>query len=169
MKVISESLLVTNLGNTVQVQCDPPPPTMRQVITTEELQNFQHLAGNFNSTLIPPSPSSGPHHLIPSPQVTSDKMTEILAKYLYQQQQQAKLITAKTPPTFPRFQKTLAPTTSPIVLTPVKDPGISNNTGLVTSGGPRDFIPFKCPLCSLIYQTQAFLNEHMRREHSVLI
>lgn len=30
-------------------------------------------------------------------------------------------------------------------------------------------IPFKCPLCSLVYRTQTFLNEHMRKEHSVLI
>lgn len=28
---------------------------------------------------------------------------------------------------------------------------------------------FKCPLCSLVYRTQAFLNEHMRKEHSILI
>lgn len=28
---------------------------------------------------------------------------------------------------------------------------------------------FKCPLCSLVYRTQAFLNEHMRNEHSILI
>lgn len=33
----------------------------------------------------------------------------------------------------------------------------------------RQLIPYKCPLCSLIYRTQAFLNEHMRKEHSVLI
>ncbi|XP_055530371.1 longitudinals lacking protein, isoforms H/M/V isoform X3 [Wyeomyia smithii] len=37
------------------------------------------------------------------------------------------------------------------------------------SNSNRDHIPFKCPLCSLIYRTQAFLNEHMRKEHSVLI
>jgi hypothetical protein len=37
------------------------------------------------------------------------------------------------------------------------------------SGGAREMIPFKCPLCSLIYRTQAFLNDHMRKEHSVLI
>lgn len=30
-------------------------------------------------------------------------------------------------------------------------------------------IPFKCPLCGLIYRTQTHLNEHMRKEHSVLI
>lgn len=30
-------------------------------------------------------------------------------------------------------------------------------------------VPFKCPLCNLIYQTQTFLNEHLRKEHSVLI
>lgn len=28
---------------------------------------------------------------------------------------------------------------------------------------------FKCPLCSLVYRTQTFLNEHMRNEHSILI
>lgn len=39
---------------------------------------------------------------------------------------------------------------------------ISNNRQL------RPFT-FKCPLCSLVYRTQAFLNEHMRKEHSVLI
>lgn len=39
---------------------------------------------------------------------------------------------------------------------------ISNNRQL------RPFA-FKCPLCSLVYRTQAFLNEHMRKEHSVLI
>jgi hypothetical protein len=33
----------------------------------------------------------------------------------------------------------------------------------------RDTIPFKCPLCSLIYRTQTHLNENMRKEHSVLI
>lgn len=33
----------------------------------------------------------------------------------------------------------------------------------------RNVIPFKCPLCSLVYRTQTFLNEHMRKEHSVLI
>lgn len=33
----------------------------------------------------------------------------------------------------------------------------------------REIIPFKCPLCSLIYRTQTYLNEHMRKEHSVLI
>lgn len=34
---------------------------------------------------------------------------------------------------------------------------------------PPRFIPFKCPLCSHFYPTQMFLNEHMRKEHSVLI
>lgn len=28
---------------------------------------------------------------------------------------------------------------------------------------------FKCPLCTLQYRTQAFLNDHMRHEHSILI
>ena len=27
----------------------------------------------------------------------------------------------------------------------------------------------RCPLCSRVYRSQAFLNEHMRKEHSVLI
>lgn len=45
---------------------------------------------------------------------------------------------------------------------------ISSNNPINTTTS-RDFIPFKCPLCSLIYRTQAFLNEHMRKEHSVLI
>ncbi|KAH8280362.1 hypothetical protein KR018_003638, partial [Drosophila ironensis] len=27
----------------------------------------------------------------------------------------------------------------------------------------------RCPLCARVYRTQAFLNEHMRKEHSVLI
>lgn len=30
-------------------------------------------------------------------------------------------------------------------------------------------ISFKCLFCSLFFRTQAFLNEHMRKEHSVLI
>lgn len=29
--------------------------------------------------------------------------------------------------------------------------------------------PFKCPLCLLNYRSQTYLNEHMRKEHSVLI
>lgn len=42
------------------------------------------------------------------------------------------------------------------------------------SGSGRTFtssrsFSFKCPLCSLVYRTQTFLNEHMRKEHSVLI
>lgn len=28
---------------------------------------------------------------------------------------------------------------------------------------------FKCPFCLVAYRSQAFLNEHMRKEHSVLI
>lgn len=28
---------------------------------------------------------------------------------------------------------------------------------------------FECPLCNLRYRSQAFLNEHMRKEHSILI
>lgn len=27
----------------------------------------------------------------------------------------------------------------------------------------------RCPLCSRVYRSQAFLNEHMRKEHSILI
>lgn len=27
----------------------------------------------------------------------------------------------------------------------------------------------RCPLCARVYRSQAFLNEHMRKEHSVLI
>ncbi len=44
---------------------------------------------------------------------------------------------------------------------------ISNNN----NNNNRQLRPFafKCPLCSLVYRTQAFLNEHMRKEHSVLI
>lgn len=51
----------------------------------------------------------------------------------------------------------------------------SSNTGQVSVGATRRNmnqgvpIPFKCPLCSLVYRTQTFLNEHMRKEHSVLI
>jgi hypothetical protein len=30
-------------------------------------------------------------------------------------------------------------------------------------------VSFKCPLCAAMMKTQTLLNEHMRREHSVLI
>lgn len=33
----------------------------------------------------------------------------------------------------------------------------------------RNSLPLKCPLCNLVTRTQVHLNEHMRREHSVLI
>lgn len=48
----------------------------------------------------------------------------------------------------------------------------SNNIGptsVANCGISRDLIPFKCPLCSVIFETQIFLNEHMRKQHSVLI
>jgi hypothetical protein len=48
--------------------------------------------------------------------------------------------------------------------------GESNTSARRTpQGSGREMIPFKCPLCSLIYRTQSFLNDHMRKEHSVLI
>lgn len=141
----------------------------RQVITTEELQNFKNLVGNYNPTTLVKSASiTAP--FIPSAQPTSDKMTEILAKYLYQQQQQAKILSnTSIPSTFSRFPKSSNQSPTSVPTLSGKEPAASNNTGLVSGGGSRDFIPFKCPLCSLIYRTQAFLNEHMRKEHSVLI
>lgn len=42
----------------------------------------------------------------------------------------------------------------------------SNNTGRSQTTSP---FHFKCPLCLLNYRSQTFLNEHMRKEHSVLI
>lgn len=44
----------------------------------------------------------------------------------------------------------------------------NNNNGNNRQSVFRSFA-FKCPLCSLVYRTQAFLNEHMRKEHSILI
>lgn len=43
--------------------------------------------------------------------------------------------------------------------------------GAATARSPAGFraFAFSCPLCSLVYRTQAFLNEHMRKEHSILI
>lgn len=33
----------------------------------------------------------------------------------------------------------------------------------------RGSIPFKCPLCNLVCRSQTYLNDHMRRDHSILI
>lgn len=44
-----------------------------------------------------------------------------------------------------------------------------NPTAAITNNRQMRPFAFKCPLCSLVYRTQAFLNEHMRKEHSVLI
>lgn len=44
-----------------------------------------------------------------------------------------------------------------------------NPTAAITNNRQLRPFAFKCPLCSLVYRTQAFLNEHMRKEHSVLI
>lgn len=53
-----------------------------------------------------------------------------------------------------------------------QSPTNSNPSGSAGQGGAsskgRSF-SFKCPLCTLQYRTQAFLNDHMRNEHSILI
>lgn len=129
--------------------CSLSPMSQNRVISTEDLQpNFQHFITNFNQPLF--------------------------TKYLLQQQQlPAKLPTPPKPknPIVQSFASSFfAPqNTSPLpsnssnlsVVTPLQNPS--------TSAATRDFIPFKCPLCSLCYRTQTFLNEHMRKEHSVLI
>lgn len=38
-----------------------------------------------------------------------------------------------------------------------------------SSRPPTNRFQFKCPLCFLLHPSQAFLNEHMRKEHAVLI
>ncbi|XP_075169650.1 uncharacterized protein LOC142241739 [Haematobia irritans] len=58
---------------------------------------------------------------------------------------------------------------------------LAQNETLVYAGRPGKRLPRqsskrlsqfetnRCPLCSRVYRSQAFLNEHMRKEHSVLI
>lgn len=46
--------------------------------------------------------------------------------------------------------------------------GGGGGAAIRSPAGLRAFA-FSCPLCSLVYRTQAFLNEHMRKEHSILI
>lgn len=48
-------------------------------------------------------------------------------------------------------------------------PQLINATAAISNNRQSRPFAFKCPLCSLVYRTQAFLNEHMRKEHSVLI
>lgn len=87
----------------------------------------------------------------------------LFAEYLMQQQQQPKipLSTYPTPSTF------FGQKNSPVL--GVNSVGIVGPVSSLANSptGSKDFI--KCPLCSLIFRTPAFLNEHMRKEHSVLI
>lgn len=58
---------------------------------------------------------------------------------------------------------------------------LAHNETLVYAGRPGKRLPRqsskrlsqfetnRCPLCSRVYRSQAFLNEHMRKEHSILI
>lgn len=148
LKVIPESLLVESNPQLIHPQ-DTESDSLsainsNRVISTEDLQqNFQHFITNFNQPLF--------------------------TKYLMQQQPIIPTVKPKNPvPNYPSsfYTAPLATNSSSNSSVGVSAP-ISNPTN--PNAGPRDFIPFKCPLCSLIYRTQAFLNEHMRKEHSVLI
>lgn len=58
---------------------------------------------------------------------------------------------------------------------------LAQNESLVYAGRPGKRLPRqsskrlsqfetnRCPLCARVYRSQAFLNEHMRKEHSILI
>ncbi|XP_037951208.1 uncharacterized protein LOC119681962 [Teleopsis dalmanni] len=48
----------------------------------------------------------------------------------------------------------------------------TNRTGKLPRQSTKRLSQFeanRCPLCSRVYRSQAFLNEHMRKEHSILI
>lgn len=75
--------------------------------------------------------------------------------------------------TLTSFPPSSPPRVEPVIVANLFPPS-NSSTDLrrhVPMSNPSDCgkIPFKCPLCSLIYRTQTYLNEHMRKEHSVLI
>lgn len=118
--------------------------------------------------------------MAPSIRCSTGKKTDMFTKYLMHQQQQPPkhsvlntISIVKQSKIGPQFSQKSSSGGSVVgknasnqgnferrpILTP-------NHTHLVPSSGG---ISFKCLLCSMFFRTQAFLNEHMRKEHSVLI
>lgn len=104
---------------------------------------------------------------------------EILStRFAQQQQRSIEIKTLPQPPvglivpkSIEQMQNPIQTTRGPLGLaTPLS---LLNNSGAgcqsVPSSSPSSFFHFKCPLCLLEYRSQASLNEHMRKEHSVLI
>lgn len=74
-----------------------------------------------------------------------------------------------------RCMERLAPTLPIDLLAQNKDL-LSGNRSIIYRGGldsKRNRSQYestnRCPLCSRVYRSQSFLNEHMRKEHSILI
>lgn len=113
----------------------------------------------------------------PAWQQHAEIMKQSLSLLALQRSQQTSNASVATPVDLSPFVPVQAPPIPVCVAGPssMTASSLTSNTGQVPIGSSRRNlnqglpIPFKCPLCSLVYRTQTFLNEHMRKEHSVLI
>lgn len=181
--MVPESQLLSGASNSPS---SSPNDSCKRVITTEELHHNlmqrQNLV-SYNKS-IPALPGS---------------TAELFTQYLIQQQQQAKMSAPYKSPkpmsAFSLFNKNgsstpvqaqastssnlqslanlsnLATNISTHTISSINSAQKIAQPAAVTLGQvvSREMIPYKCPLCNLNYRTQAFLNEHLRKEHSVLI
>ena len=190
LKVIPDSLLMSGLSGASNSPSTSPNENNKRVITTEELHHNllqkQNLV-SYNKSI----------PALPVTEKMSELFTQYLIQQ--QQQVKIPYKGSKTLSAFCSFNKNgsgVSPQPQPSTSTNLSIlPNISAHPLILTTGstisnlnpirpqiqqasqpvatiqgqGPREMIPYKCPLCSLNYRTQAFLNEHLRKEHSVLI
>lgn len=96
---------------------------------------------------------------------STGKMSDLFTKYLMHQQQTTKKPTLN-PVSITKQNKIVLQSSSSGCVVERRPTVAHNHTNSVPTS---TLISFKCLFCSSFFRTQAFLNEHMRKEHSVLI
>ncbi|CAO1421974.1 unnamed protein product [Diamesa tonsa] len=107
--------------------------------------------------------------MAPPIRCSTGKMTDLFGKYSMHQQQPAKhqVSITKQSKILPQFAPQSSSSGCVVGNNLERRPTVANSQ---TNSVPTPtLVSFKCLFCSLFFRTQAFLNEHMRKEHSVLI
>lgn len=140
--------------NQLSISPNPTASAMKHVMMTEDL-------------------------MAPPIRCSTGKMSDLFAKYLMHQQQPTKHPTlnpvsiTKQNKIVPQFSQQSSSGGCVVGNNAFNQGNLERRPTVAhshTNSVPTpSLISFKCLFCSLFFRTQAFLNDHMRKEHSVLI